>query len=343
MQVFNSFVRWLLWIAGGTFFLLLLLIGAGYMYYDAQIQPAEKDSIRSYIIKVSPGMTTTDISTLLMQQGLVRDRNVFMVAARLQGLEKSLQAGEYAMSPSMSMPQIIDMMAKGRTAYIEITIPEGYTIDQIAALLAEKKLADSNKFLSLAARMAPAEYGVDRPGVKYRMEGFLFPDTYRLNRGASEEDILAMMASQFRRQFTPEMQEKARNTGMSVYDLIILASLVEREARLAHERPMVARVFLNRIKIGMPLQSCASIQYILGYVKEELTIADTQLPSPYNTYIHPGLPPGPVASSGLASIRAVLEPAAGDWLFFVVDGKTGGHRFTRTLEEHEAAIRQIGQ
>ncbi len=130
---------------------------------------------------------------------------------------------------------------------------------------------------------------------------------------------------------------------MSVYDLIILASLVEREARLAHERPMVARVFLNRIKIGMPLQSCASIQYILGYVKEELTIADTQLPSPYNTYTNPGLPPGPVASPGLASIRAVLEPAPGDWLFFVVDGKTGGHRFTRTLAEHEAAIRQIGQ
>ena len=106
---------------------------------------------------------------------------------------------------------------------------------------------------------------------------------------------------------------------------------------------MVARVFLNRLQLGMPLQSCATIQYILGYPKEELTIADTQLPSPYNTYLHSGLPPGPVASPGAASIQAALNPAEGDWLYFVVDGKTGGHRFSRTLAEHEAAIGQIGK
>ena len=106
---------------------------------------------------------------------------------------------------------------------------------------------------------------------------------------------------------------------------------------------MVARVFLNRMQLGMPLQSCATIQYILGYPKEELTIADTQLPSPYNTYLHPGLPPGPLANPGLASIQAALNPAEGDWLYFVVDGKTGGHRFSRTLAEHEAAIGQIGK
>jgi UPF0755 protein len=330
-------------IAGGLLILLLLLVGVGFSYFDSQSLPVDINSKQTRIIKVSPGMTSSDIGTLLASQGLIRDRNVFLIAAKMQGLDKALQAGEYAMSPSMNLNRVIEVMAKGQTAYQEFTVPEGYTIDQIAALLAEKGLADKEKFLSLAKRMAPADYGVDRAGVKYRMEGFLFPDTYRVSRGASEEDIMAIMVNQFRRQFSPDLQDKAKISGLSVYDLMILASLVEREAQLAHERPMVARVFLNRIKIGMPLQSCATIQYILGYPKEELTIADTQLPSPYNTYIHPGLPPGPVASPGLPSIKAVLAPADGDWLYFVVDGKTGGHRFSKTLAEHEAAIQKIGQ
>jgi len=216
-------------------------------------------------------------------------------------------------------------------------------VEQIAALLEEKGLARRDRFLALAREYAPFDRESSRPDVKYRAEGFLFPDTYRISKGAGEEEILQTMAGEFQRRFTPELREKARAIGLSAYEAIVLASLIEREVQVAKERPMVARVFLNRLQLGMPLQSCATIQYILGYPKEELTIADTQLPSPYNTYLHPGLPPGPVASPGLASIQAALNPAEGDWLYFVVDGKTGGHRFSRTLAEHEAAIGQIGK
>ena len=267
----------------------------------------------------------------------------FQIAARFKGLEKSLQAGEYAFSSKMSTIQVIEMLARGETAYYQFTIPEGFTVEQIAELLQEKGLTNKDRFLSLARNFAPFEYMENRPGTKYRVEGYLFPDTYRVSRGMSEEDLLRMLISQFDRAYSPEMRDKAKLAGISVHNLVTLGSLVEREARLTQERPMVARVFLNRLKVDMPLQSCATIQYILGYAKEELTIADTQLPSPYNTYLNGGLPPGPVASPGLAALQAVLTPTDGDWLFFVVDGKTGGHRFSKTLAEHEAAIAKIGQ
>ena len=326
---------------------LLLFIGGlavgGYWWYSSRLNSVEPNDAKIVIIKVKPGMTTVDIATVLADRALIRDKNVFLLAAKQAGLDKSLQAGEYELSRKMDVHQMIEIMAKGKTAYSRFTIPEGFTVEQIASLLQEKELARKDRVLALAQNYAPFDKEPSRPDVKYRAEGFLFPDTYQISKGASEEEILEMMAREFQKQFTPELQEKARASGLSTYDVIVLASLIEREVQLASERPIVARVFLNRIKIGMPLQSCATIQYILGYAKEELTIADTQLPSPYNSYLHQGMPPGPVANPGLPSIKAALNPAEGDWLYFVVDGKTGGHRFSRTLAEHEAAIEQIGK
>lgn len=316
---------------------------AGIVWYSAQLEPVSPFDSQMVTVKVQSGMTTGDIADLLTERGLIRNRNAFLFAARRAGLDKSLQAGEYALSRSMSVSRMIEIMSTGRTIYSQFTVPEGFTVEQMATMLEEKGLASQKRFLALAKDYSPFEMKTDRPDVKYRAEGFLFPDTYQINRGASEEQILKMMADEFLRHFSPELQKKAILIGISPYEAVVLASLIEREARLAAERPLVARVFLNRIKLGMPLQSCATIQYILGYPKEDLTIADTQLPSAYNTYLHPGMPPGPVASPGLASILAALNPAEGDWLYFVVDGKTGGHRFSRTLEEHEEAIEQIGK
>ncbi len=325
--------------------ILLLIAGmaVGLFWYTNRLDSVEPGNAKSVVVKVRPGMTTGDIADILNERNLIRDKNAFLLAAKRAGLDKSLQAGEYALSRNMDVRQMIEIMAKGKTIYSQFTVPEGYTVEQIAIMLEEKGLARKDRFLALAQNYAPFDKESSRPNVKYRAEGFLFPETYRINQGAGEEEILQMMAGEFLRQFTPELQEKARASGLAAYEVIVLASLIEREVQLAKERPIVARVFLNRIQLGMPLQSCATIQYILGYPKEELTIADTQLPSPYNTYLHPGLPPGPVASPGLSSIRAALNPSEGDWLYFVVDGKTGGHRFSRTLAEHEAAIGQIGK
>ena len=322
--------------------LILAVIAGGAYWYGEQMKPVASADAKPQTIKVKPGMTSGAIADALLEKGLIRNRTAFLLAARQAGLDKSLQAGEYAVSRAMTVEQIINVMAKGITVYSEFTVPEGFTVEQIAALLEEKGLARKERFLALARDYSPFDKR-ERPNVKYRAEGFLFPDTYRISRGASEEMILQTMAQEFSRKFTPELQAKAQSIGLSAYEVIVLASLIEREVQLAKERPMVARVFLNRIKIGMPLQSCATIQYILGYAKEELTIADTQLPSPYNTYLHQGMPPGPVANPGLSSIQAALNPAEGGWLYFVIDGKTGGHRFSRSLAEHEAAIQQIGK
>ena len=331
-----------LWAAAAV----LLLFGGSilaFSWYSRQLASVSPADAKAVTIRVQAGMTTGDIAGILWDRGLIRDKTAFLVAAKRAGLDKSLQAGEYELSRSMDVRRMIEIMAKGETVYAQFTVPEGYTVEQIAALLEEKGLARKERFLSLAQTYAPFDREPARPGVKYRAEGFLFPETYRINKGTGEEEILQTMAREFQKRFTPELQEKARASGLSTYEVIVLASLIEREAQLPQERSMVARVFLNRLQLEMPLQSCATIQYILGYPKEELTIADTQLPSPYNTYLHQGLPPGPVANPGLAAIEAALNPAAGDWLYFVVDGKTGGHRFSRTLAEHEAAIGQIGK
>ncbi len=327
----------------GLLILVLAVLVSGVFWYNDQLKSVAPADAKPVILKVKSGMTTGTIADILLERNLIRNRTVFLFAARQAGLDKSLQAGEFAFSRAMNVPQIIEIMAKGITVYSEFTVPEGFTVEQIAALLEEKGLARKDRFLTLAQKYSPFYKQPSRTDVKYRAEGFLFPDTYRINRGASEEDILLIMAKEFERQFTPELQAKAKDIGLSAYEVIVLASLIEREVQLAKERPMVARVFLNRLKIEMPLQSCATIQYILGYAKEELTIADTQLPSPYNSYLNAGMPPGPVANPGLSSIQAALNPAAGDWLYFVVDGKTGGHRFSRTLAEHEAAIQRIGK
>ena len=333
-----------IWVWGiAALTVLIVAFAFANSWYASQMEPADAGDTKELLVKVKPGVTSGEIADILADKRLIKNRTVFLFAAKSAGLDKALQAGEYFLSRSMSVKQIIEVMAKGVTADIQVTIPEGYTVEQIAALLEEKGLARKERFLTLARTYAPFDRAESRPGVKYRAEGFLFPDTYRINRDASEEEILKMFSQEFAKKFGPELQAQAKASGMSTYDVIVLASLIEREVQLAKERPMVARVFLNRIKIDMPLQSCATIQYILGYAKEELTIADTQIPSPYNTYLHAGMPPGPVANPGLPSIKAALNPGEGDWLYFVVDGKTGGHRFSRTLAEHEAAIGQIGK
>ena len=171
----------------------------------------------------------------------------------------------------------------------------------------------------------------------YPVEGFLFPSTYDVPDGASVNDIIAHMNREMQKQLTPELRQEITAQGFSLHDFITLASLVEKEAMYEDDRYTIAAVFKKRLAIGMPLQSCASIQYILGEPKPVLSIADTQIPSPYNTYLHKGLPPGPVAAPGKAAMDAVLHAPTTEYLYFVADAK-GYHHFAKTYEEHEANI-----
>ncbi len=319
--------------------LVITLVGFSAMLGWTFAQPAGTAG-EPVVFTVKPGTPTKVIAVELENRDLIKNAFVFRIAAKLRGVENSLQAGEYAISPVMPVNQMLDMMSQGQTAYQQITIPEGYTVDQIAGLLAEKKIADPEKFKTLAKTFAPYPYMQANPNTKYSAEGFIFPDTYRFAKGISEEEMLALMVKQFDAKLTPDLRQQAAQLGLSVREVIIMASLVEKEAKLSEEQPVIAGVFSNRMKKDMPLQSCATIQYILGYPKAELTIQDTQIDSPYNTYQNMGLPPGPIANPGSAAIKAVLFAEKTDYLYFVAD-KQGKHHFSKTYEEHLTAISQV--
>ncbi|MDF2927865.1 endolytic transglycosylase MltG [Anaerospora sp.] len=335
MQLSNSLMtKSILAVAVISFFIAGLLYGAA--------QPISFTSSEPVTIIIKQGMSANEIAALLRQQGLIKNTTLFRMYVHWSGFSNSLQAGEYTFTPDMNMPKMITMLAKGEVSYSQITIPEGLTIEQIAALLESKQIANAAKFKAAAKDYQPFAYIDADTRVGYKPEGFLFPDTYRVPRGIKEEELLQFMVSEFDRNFTPQMREKAKKQGLTIREVMILASLVEKEARIEKDRPVIAGVFLNRIRQAMPLQSCATIQYLLGYPKAELTIKDTEIPSPYNTYLNMGLPPGPIANAGTASIMAVLEPALTDYLYFVADNE-GVHHFSKTYDEHLITIEQVSQ
>jgi UPF0755 protein len=317
---------------------MALLIAISTIFYV--MQPLVKPIGQVNTVIIPQGASTVEIADMLSREGIIKDPLVFRILTRVQRMDNTLQAGEYEFPVGMSVSAVLNKVAAGETITYTFTIPEGFTIEQIASLLAEKKLADRERFLSAARKGIPG-YGFLNTNSQsgYVVEGFLFPDTYRIPKGMKEEDILKVMLKKFDTTVTSEMRAKAASQGLSMYQLVTLASLVEREARAAADRPIIATVFLHRLQIEMPLQSCATIQYILGTPKLELTVQDTKIESPYNTYLYPGLPPGPIANPGLASINAVLNPAVTNVLYFVAK-PDGAHIFSPTYEEHLAAIEQ---
>jgi len=297
----------------------------------------------NFVILVKPGMVANDIGNLLYQKGAIKSILLFRIVSKVQGMENSLQPGQYAFSKNMTVQQIVAMLARGETSDEHITIPEGYTVEQIAKLIQEKHLGDAGVFKKVAQNFVPYPYMVNNnSNVIYKAEGYMFPNTYRITKGNTEEQILGMMTLQFDKQFTESMRARAAEMGLSIKDVIILSSLVEKEAQLPSDRPIIAGVFLNRLKNNMPMQSCATIQYILGYPKAELSVQDTEISSPYNTYQHMGLPPGPISNPGIAAINAVLYPQNTDYVYFVAD-KQGAHHFSKTYEEHLIAIEQVSK
>ena len=195
------------------------------------------------------------------------------------------------------------------------------------------ELADKEEFLKLAEDYAPFEYMHKHKDTFFAAEGFLFPDTYTVESDVEIEEILSLMANTFDEKLTASMRAQAAKMDLSIYDLITLASLVEREVRFPEDRAIVAQVLLKRLKMNMPLQTDATLQYLMDAPKEEVSIADTQIDSPYNTYQHVGLPPGPIANPGMAAIEAVLYPADTDYLYFVAD-RSGHNHYAHTYEEH---------
>jgi len=316
-------------------FILVLALGAyGYSAYNAMLKPVDLQNPQTRSISVPAGASSLKISKILFDAGLVRHQLAFRIYSRYQGLANKLQAGEYSLNTGMSVPEIARRISGGEVDMLAFTIPEGYTLKQITETLAGKGLVDRDKFAGLLAR---GNFNYDflqgLPAGEKRLEGYLFPDTYRITRGTSEEEIINLMLSRFAREITPEYRQKAGALGLTLHQAVTLASVVEREAAKDEERPKVAAVFLNRMKKGWKLESCATVQYALGTNKTRLLYKDLQVESPYNTYAYKNLPPGPIAAPGRASLQAAVNPANVDYMFFVVS-EAGQHVFSRNIAEH---------
>lgn len=310
---------------------LVAIIGIGMIWQtfyrpDSDIAPGQ-----SVEIEIPQGASTTKIAALLAEEGVVQNANMFRWDVKRAEADGSLRAGIYELSTGMPSDLVIEKLKRGPDiVYITVTIPEGFTVQQIAARLEKQVGIPQDDTLALALGGA-GEFAKDHPYVEkaYRgsLEGFLFPKTYRIKEGTDARGALEMMLDQFDKEIAEVDQSFAKERGLDLPKLVTLASIVEREAGLDKERPLVSSVMYNRLKRGMRLQVCATIEYVLPGGKLRLTDEDLKTPSPYNTYLHDGLPPGPIASPGLASLKAAAEPAETDYLYYVLTGKDGSHTF----------------
>ncbi|MCI8609122.1 MAG: endolytic transglycosylase MltG [Firmicutes bacterium] len=307
--------------------LLIIAIACGSIaIYASNIgKPFNEKDTQMVSVVIEPGSTTIDIGNALVEKGIIAGADQFKLWSRMKKYDSQYKAGTYSLSPSMSFEQIAEILVGGKVDTFSFTIPEGYTIKQVAKTLGEQGF-DEKRFLELAGGK---DFDEEFPFLKgaqdneNHLEGYLLPNTYTLAAGSDEEDIIRVMLSQFEKDVLP-LYDQAGDSGRSLNDYIIAASIIEREAMMDEERPLVASVIYNRLKLEMPLQMCSTVQYILGEPKAVLSNADTQIESPYNTYLNPGLPPGPICSPGVASIDAAMNPAETDYLYFVLSEKLDG-------------------
>ena len=315
-------------------FVLLGLSGVYYIFNNSLKPVVGSSQGFEKVITVPKGSNSKQIGQLLADQGLINSALTFRFYSMFKHLDGQLKAGEYRFSKGMSTPEIAKRLIIGETSSLSFTIPEGFTLKQIVDRLEQKKIINKSVFMKLISN---GEFKYDflqgLPEGPNRLEGYLFPDTYKISSKTTERQIIDIMLARFAKEITPEFIAKAAKLELTVHQAVILASIIEREAQKEEERPKVAAVFLNRLRKGWKLESCATVQYALGKNKERLFDTDLLIDSPYNTYKYYGLPAGPISCPGGSSLQAAVNPANVDYMFFVVyeDGK---HIFSRTLKEH---------
>ena len=285
--------------------------------------PAELEEKYEKVINIPYGYNSTQVRLLLEKEGIIRPFNiVFQTITKFMNIEGKLQSGEYLFNSSQNLAQIIEHLVKGKVITYRITIPEGYQVRQIARLLDEKEIVDSDDFVNIV--MEKNNYN----------EGYLFPDTYEFPKNFGSTNVLRLMKENFEQIVYKHInlnQEFPENLNFN--QVIIMASIIEKEAQGKEDKPKIASVFYNRLKEGMRLQSCATVQYLLEKPQENLTQKDLDIDSPFNTYLYTGLPPEPICNPGLDSILAAAYPVEEEYFYFVL-GKEGKHIFTKTYQEH---------
>jgi UPF0755 protein len=318
--------------------LILLLVfvvlggAAGAMYLHAVGGSGASEPVE---VVVPRGATAADIGILLEEAGVIRSSLAFRLMASLRGSGSDIKAGIYPMRTNMPLDEVFLLMEngpEGRTPTVTLTIPEGFRVEQVADRIAEELGLRRREFIG-AATSGGFELPPYLPDGMKTVEGFLFPETYEIRTSAGAEDVIAIQLEQFRRVADDLDWDRAEALGVSPYEIVIIASMIEEEARVPEDRPKIAAVIYNRLARGMHLEIDATVLYALPRHKERLTFDDLEYPSPYNTYLHAGLPPTPIASPGLASLEAALQPADADYLYYVVIDEDGRHAFTSSYEE----------
>ena len=310
--------------------LLVLVVLAG----TWTLNKAIGDSEHSEIVNIQRGMSLGEVASLLEKRRLIANAQWFRIIGTLTRADRKIQPGEYQLHAGLTPKEILARLAEGKVYYHSVTIPEGYTISQIANVLADKGLVDRKKFIRLtqdSAFIHSLNLNVQT------LEGYLFPDTYFFTRTTSEEDILETFVSRLWKTFSPTFLHRANEIGMSVQEVLTLASVVEKETGLSAERSIVSGVFHNRLNRNIPLQSDPTVIYAIEGFDGNIRKRDLSIDSPYNTYKVRGLPPGPIANPGEAAIRAALYPTPSDYVYFV-SRNDGSHEFSVTLAEHNRAV-----
>ena len=289
------------------------------------------------------GASFSAVTDSLKARGVISDSRTFKLLARVRGIDRSVHAGVYEFPAGTSPWKALTMLATGKKAALRFTVPEGLTIPEVSALAAEKLGIRADSFAAAARDSVTASAvlgGLRVPS----FEGFLRPETYLVPADINARELVRVMAEGFKSEWNPAWNARLDSLKMDRLELVTLASIVEGEARADEERETIAGVYHNRLRMGMALQADPTVQYAImlkrGRKKSRLFIKDYAFPSPYNTYLHPGLPPGPVNSPSRRSIEAALYPAAVKYLYFVA-GSDGRHVFSRTYNEHLRAIRRI--
>lgn len=312
-----------------TLVVLIIVLAAAaafYLYYKEGTLPVNKANQSTQVFVIRKGESVTEIAKNLEKEELIRNRIVFYLAVKRLGIAKNIQAGDFRLSPSMNVYQIAQSLTKG-TLDVWITIIEGLRQEEIAHIFAKELSFPESEF------------------VKRADEGYLFPDTYLVPKQATIDMVISILTKNFNRKYNQELKDKAKEKGLTDKEVVIIASMVEKEAKLDQDRRPVASVMLKRYKNDWPLQVDATIQYALGYQMEErtwwkknLTSQDLAIDLPYNTYQNTGLPPTPISNPGLASIQAVLEADKNTVYWYYLSDNQGKMHFATTLEEHNANI-----
>jgi UPF0755 protein len=317
-------------------FFVIVLIGSvgGFLFVKKQLAIPASDESEEVLFEVKKGEGVIEIAHNLKNKGLIEYPWLFVGYNSFKGMAKKLKAGKYLLKTDMTIPQISDLMFKGETGEWQVTFPEGFSFQQMARRLADKGIVNYEDFINEVKNgKFNYEFLSDKPE-SVSLEGYLFPDTYKFSLEATPHQIIDKMLSNFDQKLTSQMREDMKAKGMTIYQTVIFSSILEKEASEDEDRKIIADIFYKRLDSGQHLQSCATVEYILGENKERLSYQDTQVESSYNTYLHPGLPPGPICNPGLSALQAAIYPTITDYLYFLstLDDQI---IYSKTFQEHQ--------